>query len=379
MRPLLLIVMLSGLAVSAADAQSSEFGVRGLGLPGRSIGARSRATGGSFGLFDPESSLNPATLADFPSVTAGFVLTPEWRHWENPSGSASLRDTRFPLIYVGGPVPNRPFALGLSFSGYADRDFKLGTTDTILLRGVPVAAFDTLTSTGGLNDFRIAASYRPGPNTTLGGGFHIITGSARLDARRIFSDTAYLPSRQTAELSYGGIGFSLGAVHRFSPTLLGALMIRSDGKASVDRDSTPTYTIDLPYTFAAGLAFRPSSTVQGAVQAIYRTWSASNSDFLNLGGLGAVNTLDLSAGVEITTNRKLPTHRPVRFGVRYADLPFPLTPGTKAHEFGLSAGTGTHFAHERAGVDLALEQVWRSEGAFKERALLFTLGISVRP
>jgi hypothetical protein len=37
------------------------------------------------------------------------------------------------------------------------------------------------------------------------------------------------------------------------------------------------------------------------------------------------------------------------------------------------------FAQQRGGIDLALEHVWRSEGAFSERGFILTFGISVRP
>ena len=59
----LVVLLLAAAAPNTAAAQASQFGVRGLGLPGRALSARSLATGGGFGLFDGESSLNPAALA----------------------------------------------------------------------------------------------------------------------------------------------------------------------------------------------------------------------------------------------------------------------------------------------------------------------------
>ena len=71
---------------------------------------------------------------------------------------------------------------------------------------------------------------------------------------------------------------------------------------------------------------------------------------------------------------------PLRLGMRYARLPFPVTIGGEPHEFAISGGTGLRFAQDRAGLDLALEQVWRSEGAaYSERALTLVLGLTVRP
>jgi hypothetical protein len=51
----------------------------------------------------------------------------------------------------------------------------------------------------------------------------------------------------------------------------------------------------------------------------------------------------------------------------------------QGHEFGVSAGSGLRFAQQRAGVDLALEHVWRSEGPYSERGFILSLGITVRP
>src|SRR2546430_3950759 len=61
------------LAASPPDrltAQDSQFGIRGLGTPGRWESVRSRSTGGAFGPFDPLSPLMEAPLADLGQLTA---------------------------------------------------------------------------------------------------------------------------------------------------------------------------------------------------------------------------------------------------------------------------------------------------------------------
>lgn len=362
------------------SAQSSLFGVRGLGLPGRPLTPRDRATGGSFGLFDGESDLNPAAMANLRSVTAGFVMAPEWRHWETPSGTASLRDTRFPLVFVGGVIPGSKVALGVSIGSYADRDFQLATTDSVPVRGVPVQVFDTLKSIGGINEIRFAGGYQIGNRTSVGGAVYWITGSSRMDARRAFSDTTFLPFRQTSEISYQGVGVSLGVTHRISNALQLAALVRTDGKASVDRDSTRAYNVDLPYTLSAAAMLRASRRLTIAASGSFRTWSGANSDLQAQGAPGARNTTELSLGGEFARNARRPTTLPVRLGVRYATLPFPLSTGGRPSEFSIAAGTGLRFAQERAGIDLGLEQVWRKEGsAYRERALQLTFGLSIRP
>jgi hypothetical protein len=372
---LLYLVMTPGITL----AQSSQFGVRGLGFPGRGLAARAAASGGAFGLFDPESSLNPAALGSIPTLTAVFTINQGFRHQENPAGTASTRDTRFPQLMIVGPVRQPPAALGFSYSNYTNRDFTIATANTIDLRGVPVGVTDSLSSRGGLSDLRLAGAYRIRDRWTLGGGFHIITGSNRLESRRSFEDSTYLSSRQRAEISYAGIGVSAGAIRQFGPRFAVAAMARWDGHLNVDRDSVRVGTIDLPYTFGLGIRWQPFPQLDLATQTIVRTWSAANSDLLQQGGIGAENTFEVAAGAEYTPDLKRPFRRPIRLGAHYSRLPFPLLPGQQGHEYGVSVGSGMRFAQQRGGIDLTLEHVWRSEGDYSERAFVFSLGMSVRP
>jgi hypothetical protein len=360
-------------------AQSSQFGVRGLGFPGRALAVRSLGSAGAFGLFDSESSQNPAALATVVVLTSELTITQGFRSVENPAGSASLRGTRFPQLMVAGPIRTLPAAVGFSFSNYTSRDFTLATTQTIDLRGVPLSVSDTFSSRGGLNDFRIAGSYRVGNRWAAGAGVHIISGSNRLTSTRVFDDPSYLSSRQRSELSFTGVGVSIGLTRQFGPNFALSAMGRSDGHVNVDLDSARVGTVDLPYSFGLGLRWRPAATLDLAAQTMVRTWSGANSDLLAMGGVGAQNTFEVSAGAEYTSDPRRPYRRPLRFGARYATLPFSLVPGQQGHEVGLSVGSGVRFAQQRAGVDLALEQVWRSEGAYSESGFLISLGVSVRP
>ena len=378
MRRALVLLALASLP-GTVGAQSVQFGARGLGHPGRGIGVRTMGTGGAFGLFDPESSQNPAALASVLNLTSVFTITQGFRSVENPAGTASVRDTRFPQLMVAGPVQRFPLVVGFSFSNYSSRDFTLATSETIDLRGVPVAVSDTFSSRGGLNDFRIAGSYRFGTQWTVGGGFHIISGSNRLSSTRIFDDSPYLSSRQQSELSFAGVGMSVGVTRQFGPNFAVSAVARSDGHVNLDRDSTRVGTIDLPYTVGLGLRWRLSPKLDLAGQGMVRTWSAANSDLLAMGGTGAQNTVEAAVGAEYVSDPRRPYRRPIRLGARYATLPFSLVPGQHGREFGVSAGSGLRFAQQRAGVDLALEHVWRSEGPYSENGFILSLGISVRP
>jgi hypothetical protein len=377
-RRALLILVLAALP-AAASAQSSQFGVRGLGLPGRALSARAFATGGAFGMFDSESGLNPAALGRVPALTAGFGSLQDFRHVENPAGSQSLRETRFPHVSVAGPVRSRPAVVGVSFSSYTSRDFTQASADTVILRGVLVPVSDTLASRGGLSDLRFAGAYRVQDTWVLGGAFHVITGSNRLRSRRTFADTSYQVATQRSELSYTGIGVELGLIRNFGPAFSMAATVRSDGKVNVDRDSARVGTIDLPYTFGLGLRWRARPKLELASQVVMKTWSGANSDLLAQGGTGADNSTEVSLGAEYTPDLRRPARRPIRFGARYGILPFNLIPGQRPHELGVSLGSGIRFAQDRAGIDLGLEHVWRSAGLYSERAFLVNLGVTVRP
>ncbi|MEP7176231.1 MAG: hypothetical protein ABI860_06730 [Gemmatimonadales bacterium] len=378
MRRAILLLVLVALPAAAA-AQSSQFGVRGLGMPGRALSARTFSTGGAFGMFDPESALNPASLGGATLLTAGFGTLQDFRHVENPAGSETLRETRFPHITVAGPVRGMPLVAGVSFSNYTSRDFTVATADTVILRGVLVPVSDTLASRGGLSDLRFAAAYRVREDWVFGGAFHVITGSTRLRARRAFADTTYQVVTQRSELSYAGIGLSLGLIRNFGPAFSVAASVRSDGKVNVDRDSTRVSTIDLPYTFGLGLRWHARPALELASDVVVKTWSGANSDLLAQGGTGADNTVEVSLGAEYSPDVRRPTRRPVRVGVRYGTLPFSLVPGRQPHELGVSLGSGLRFAQDRAGIDLGVERVWRSAGEYSERAFLVNLGVTVRP
>jgi hypothetical protein len=380
MRCALVVLTLLAAPVAAATAQSSEFGVRGLGMPGRPLSTRAFSAGGAFGLFDGESGLNPAALGGVSALGADFTSLQDFRHVENPAGSESVRENRFPFIAIAGPIKRFPAVLGLSFANYTSRDFTLASFDTLPLRDVLVPVFDTLSSRGGLSDLRAAGAYRIRDDWLIGVGFHVITGSARMRFHRSFADvTHYQALTQTSELSYAGVGLDLGVIRSFGPRFSVAATARSDGHVNVDRDSARVSTIDLPYSFGFGLRWRVWPKLALASQLLTHTWSGANSDLLEQGGLGSENNYEASFGLEYTPDLRRPARRPVRLGVRYGTLPFLLGTGEQPKEFGISAGTGIRFAQERAGVDLGLEHVWRAAGAFKERTFLVNLGVTVRP
>lgn len=378
MRRLLLTALFLASPVTLA-AQASQFGVRGLGIPGQGISARAMGSAGSFSLFDAESSVNPAAIGQLPDLTAVLTVLQSYRSSENPAGEASGRDTRFPLVMVAGPARGTPLTFAFGFSSYMVRDFSLASTDTLTLRGAEVEVFDTVSSRGGIGDIRFAAAYRLRPATVVGAAFHALTGSNRLRFDRTFDDASYSPIEQRAELSYAGIGVSAGVLQQAGARLTVAGIARLDTRARVELDSAAAYDVDLPSTFGLGLRWRPRPRVEIAAQGIMATWSVANDDLLEQDGTGAESTVDLSAGVQYVTEPGTPSRWPIRGGVRYRTLPFPIVPGEQPGEFTVAAGTGRRFAADRGGIDLALQRVWRSAGEYTEGAWLLGVSVSVRP
>jgi hypothetical protein len=376
-------MVVAALAIAGApavSAQSSQFGVRGLGLPGRAQSARAMGSAGAFSLFDGESAVSPAALAYLGSLTAVFTGMSDYRSSDNPAGSSSIRDFRFPQFLVGGPIKGLPFAASFSYANYMTRDFSLAFPGTETLGGVPVGTTDTLQSRGGINDLRLAVAYRPSKRVAVGVAAHVITGTNRLVLKRVFSDTLYAPAAQRTELSVASFGVSLGVLAQVTDRIALSALARTDGEASLERDSTEVGRVDLPVTLGGGIRWRPARRLDLAGQVLWRNWSRANDQLLALGGTGSNNTLEAAGGLEYVTHARRPSRLPLRLGVRYARLPFPVTVGAEAKEYGISAGSGFSFAADRGTLSLAVERAWRSEAAgFNERAWILTAGVTVRP
>lgn len=380
MRCTLVVLGVALLAAPAASAQSSQFGVRGLGLPGRLVSVRALGLGGSIGLLDPESTENPASLAGMTQTTSIFTSTNSWGQSTTPSGTGNVREAVFPHTMVGGPIPKTHLAVAFSYSNYADRDFTIATTGIDSPRGVPVGVTDTLSSRGGVNDMRVAMSWAVNKKVAFGAGIHFLTGSNRLATRRVWADSTYDAPSETAELNYSGLGFSAGVMlHPAARLELGGLF-RSDGSLAMRRDSSDQvlHTIGLPVTLSGSGRYLVRTGLSVSAEVTARNWATADASLKAAGAIGAESTLEVSGGVELVRNVRHPTTWPLRIGVRQATLPFLLVPGSQPKEVGFSVGTGRRFAGERGGFDLSLERVTRTGGSgYHENAWIFSFGVSV--
>jgi len=87
--------------------RTPNFGIRGLGTPGRWESVRARSSGGAFAPFDALSPLMEAPLADIGQLTATAAGGTSHRDAQLGDTITKLRATRFPLMGSRGRVAPR--------------------------------------------------------------------------------------------------------------------------------------------------------------------------------------------------------------------------------------------------------------------------------
>ena len=347
-------------------AQDSQFGIRGLGTPGKLESVRARTTGGAFAPFDAFSPLTDAVLADVRRLSASFTSGTSWRSVDASGVQSSLRGTRFPAMVIAGPITRR-IVVGGGFSTYLDRSFGVVIQDTIDLRGVQQPITDAITSDGAIADLRIAVAARLHSRLALGLGLHRITGSTRVNATRSFSDTAnYRTTTARDEVAYGATGGSASLLFDVTSDLRVAGWFRTDSRLRADVGGHTVAENDLPLMYGTGLQWRAGAQASVAGSLTWRNWGAVQSI------ANAHDTFNWSVGAEIGSPAS-----PFRFGLRGGQLPFGV--GKTPTELGYSAGLGRQFSGGRGRLDIGLERLQRRGTGLDERVWTFLLGLTVRP
>jgi len=347
-------------------AQDSQFGIRGLGTPGKWESVRARTTGGAFAPFDAFSPLTDAVLADVRRMSASMTSGTSWRSVDASGTQSSLKSTRFPALVIAGPVTRR-IVVGGGFTTYLDRSFGVVIHDTITLRGVQQPITDEITSDGAISDLRIAVAARLHSRLALGVGLHRITGSTRVNAKRSFADTLnYRTSTARDEVAYGGTGGSASLLFDVTSDVRVAGWFRADSKLRADVGGHTVAENDLPLMYGAGVQWRAGAQATVAGNVTWRNWGAVQSI------ANSHDTFNWSLGAEIGAPAS-----PFRFGLRGGQLPFGV--GKTPTEVGFSGGLGRQFSGGRGRLDIGLERLQRSGTGLNERVWTFLLGLTVRP
>jgi hypothetical protein len=373
-RTLVAMVLLFG-AGSEAAAQTSIYGLRGLGYPGRFANSRARALGGSLAAIDGGSPVNPGAVAGFARISVAIMGETDVRDYAVGAVAATgLSATRFPLVMVGGPVGRSRMSFAVSYSQYTERSYDLTLSDTLDLRGAPVGYDERTTSRGGMSDLRGAVGYRLGSRVQLGAAFHVLTGSAKLTFSRVFADSTYLPYQVESEEALTGLGLSLGGIWSPSRRIVVGLAVRSDTRAKLKVDSIEAGKIDLPLSVTGGAQYAITSVLRLSTSLGWRGWGSADDDL----AARAFDTWELAAGLEFGAAGLGRARFPLRLGYRYATLPFSPT-GRQPYEYGLSGGLGIAFGGGRGLIDVAVERLIRDGAGAREKAWQLSWTVTVRP
>lgn len=364
---------------ATSQAQSSVYGILGLGFPGRPIGTRTRAGGGGMAMFDARSALNPATASGFQRISVAVVSGTTLRNYTVLDSTVEgLSDTRSPIGIIGGNLGRTPVSFALSYSTYLERTYDLFTEDTVVIRNEPIAVTDRISEDGAVVDIRGALGARVTSWLSVGGAVHVLSGSSKRSTRREFSSPDYFPVLDTDRLVFSGLGFSAGVLASLDPRLTVAAAIRSDGTLDTGLDSSTVSEFDLPLSYAAGLTIAPVPAIRLATTAIFTSWSGVSADLTAIGGANAFDhTWDIGTGLELGGSSRS-GRVPLLLGFRYAELPFSPTL-EQPTELSFSGGTNFVFANGRVMFDLSLERILRDGGRAEERAWYLTFSLTVSP
>jgi hypothetical protein len=357
-------------------AQDSPFSIRGLGLVGRPVSARTAATGGGFALFDPATPLNPAALGRLRAVAGWAVGAPSRRRFD-AGGAGSLTSTRFPVFGFATTLGQR-LGMAVSIGDYLDRTWRVRTPDTVTLRGEAVPVSDESESIGGISDLRLATAYRLSPTVTIGGGIHALTGSTRLQVTRDFEDTSYVDYRERSVTDFAGLGLSLGVLASPLPSLSLGASLRLNGELEASSSTGVRAEVGMPLDLSLGAQLVPARGVVLGATVGFSNWSRAADALEAAGGERSRDVWNLAGGLEAEGVRLGSTTLPLRLGYHWRQLPFGVA-GDELTERALSWGFGFNLAGGRTTMDLALERGSRTAGGRSESFTTLYLGFTVRP
>jgi hypothetical protein len=376
-----LAVLAAALVAPARASADSVFGIRGLGLLGRPLSARSATSAGAFALFDGTSALNPASLTQFGGTLGWASLAATTRHFSDGALTGALGSTRFPLFGFA-TTAGRQAVVGVTVGDYLDRTWSVSTTQDTLLRDTAVTFQDQATSTGGVSDVQLAGSYRVSGAVSVGLGMHVLVGSTRLAIQRTFTLAGFSDYSEVATTEFSGFGVSAGVTARVTSRLAAAASLRLNGRLKATVGGSTSARVALPMELGAAVVYAPTSVIGVAATIGYQTWSRAAADLAAAGQPGTRSVWNVALGAELTVLRWRGDVLPLRVGYRWRQLPFPLpsaTGTTPLGEHAVSAGLGIGLAGGRATLDAGFETGSRTAGTASERFTTGFVGLTVRP
>ncbi len=370
LRRLLFIVLL---VVSAAPlGAQSLFSTQGLGAPVDPLDPRARALG-SIGTGLPglnASLVNPADLAGITRRGITATLQPYYGSERLGDDKDNLAGTRFPVIQLIYPFRGK-FVLGLGYGGFLDQTWSVFANGTETVGGVTVDTRDEVSSTGALAQVRLSASYQFSPRFALGLHGGLYTGGVERELTRTFPDSLqFSPFSERNNWDYRGLYAGVGLhIDPSTKTRFAAVATISGelkANARVDEQLDATYDMPLRVAFAASqlLAARLLATASAQFTGWSSTVNYAAPGTLDAAPVNAHKTWEVGGGLEWERLRTSTRVFPLRFGFRYAQLPFTPAPtsgeGVFAKEISGAIGLGLRLAADDFGplavADLSVER-----------------------
>jgi hypothetical protein len=364
------------LAASAVAAQGT-ISTQGFGYPAGGVSTRGAAAGAAFAEFDFLSPRNPSSLLGWGRGGLYLQYEPEFRAIDAGDGSERTTTSRFPLIVAAVQAGPRTI-VALSTTTLLDRTWQTRVRSGQILGPDSVTFVETVTSTGALNDIRLAAARSINESFSLGIGAHVYTGENRMRLERRFDDSLkYGAINRSLTLAYVGRAVSMGATWRPHRAFALAASARIGGTLELHLADTLLASADVPGRYGVAGRFDAITGVSFSVAAERTTWSRMTA--LGSSGLRTRDAWEYSGGAEMTGPRMGVMPMLFYVGYRTRDLPFTVGDG-EASERLLSSGVSLPIAGPRAVIDLSLQRASRSALAgVKEGAFILSMGFTVRP
>jgi len=375
------------LMTSTAAAQGTV-SAQGFGYPTGQLSTRAFGTGGGISEFDGRSPINPAALA---IGTFGIEVygqyEPELRTIEGPNGKSTTTTSRFPNLGIIVPL-GRKMVMGLSASTFLDRTWATQSTRTQNILDSVVTSNETLKSQGGITDLQLGVGYAFTSFFRLGVAGHYYTGDNSIQLLQQFPDTqSFSNISQISKLNFSGSAVSAG----FEFDLPAGINVAGSGRIGnrITMSSSDTLHADgsepdtalshgkIPKNYAISLGYSGIPGTFVAVRYGVDQWQSMQS--LSLAGATAVQTHDLSFGVESTGPKTGSQAIVVRLGARFRTLPFQVA-GATVNERGFGGGLGLPIAAGRAMLDIGLLRNSRTGvSGVTENAYNLSFGLRVHP
>jgi hypothetical protein len=374
------VALLIVLAASTAGAQGA-LSTQGFGYPQGQFSTRALATGGGLAQFDPQSGVNPASIASSGDPLLFLQYEPEFRRLTADGPTQHSTTSRFPMAIASLPILGEG-TIALSVSTLLDRSWSTSVSRQLVVAGDTATATENTKSLGAIDDVRLAGGWVPNSFLQLGLAGHVFTGQNRLYFQQLFPDSLhFVPVQQASGLDYTGFAVSAGVILHPASALAIAFSGRKGGTLKARSGDTIVTTANIPDRFGAGISYAGITGATISAQIARDQWSAMNG--LGSDDAKAVDAWDGGFGLEATGPRIIERTILLRLGARYRTLPF-VAAGSEVREISFAGGLGAQFSRNRAAFDVTVQRASRSAdggtaGSVREQAYTLSFGLRVRP